>query len=476
MKKILLLVCALPFLINAQNARMNIESKEKTTVQQLLKSQPAEKRNMATTHAGLKKSLTIEKPDRVRLKAGTAKSLPTEKSNQLRPFAGAVNILPDSVYTYYDEANTDLDSKTYFKYNEEGWPIEQITVSYWMTYDWELEDYVWQGHEYKDVYEYTADKGLMTLKITSYYLFEGEWKIQNEGISEYIFMESDFRKFFTNQKSFEMCLEAYVYGLNYYYCDESTDDGVFLMSRLKAVEFDAEGRPTVFENIWLDYDDDDKPIEIVYRLEAGYNDNGLRKILTIFDPTDDPDDPWVLSQTLEFFYNDELLLTKVVSTESDESRTYEYEYNDSGQLIKESSLFGDDSDIFEYKYDEQGNLIYMLNYWEFFYYDEEGEYYVLDGDYENFFVNYYPEGSANALIIAIQSAVYPNPVSDVLNVQIEGADNALITIVSLTGGKVLQQKTTQPVVSIPVQSLAKGYYFLTIQTGARTKTHKILIR
>jgi len=459
MKKFLLLVCALPCLISAQNARMNIEPKEKASVQRLIKSLPT------------------EQPNRVRTKDGAAKSLPSEKSNQLRPFAGAANILPDSVYAYYDEANTDLSSKSYFKYNEEGWPIEQIMVSYWMTYDWELDEYVKKGHEYKYVYEYTADKGFMTLKITSYYFWEGEWEIQSEaGIAEYIFFESDFRKFFTDQKSLDICLEVYIYGLNYYYYYDMTDDWIIPYS-LKAVEFDAEGRPTVFDLIELTYDyDEDEIIEMVSRMEAGYNDKGLRNILSLFLPSGNPANPWMLDQTEDFFFNDDLLLTKVVITDSDgESKTFEYEYNSGGQLIKESQLYSYGWDIYEYKYDEQGNLCYMFNYWNFSYYDEDEED-SYGSDYEWFYVNYYPEGSANAIISAIQSVVYPNPVSDVLNVRIAGADNALITIVSLTGSKVFRQKTTQPVVSIPVQSLPKGFYFLTIQTGAQTKTHKIQIR
>ena len=74
------------------------------------------------------------------------------------------------------------------------------------------------------------------------------------------------------------------------------------------------------------------------------------------------------------------------------------------------------------------------------------------------------------------TAVYPNPASEVLYVTIEGAGETLVTLVNLSGSAVFRQTTNQPVLTIPVQSFAKGMYILTIQSGRQMKSHKVIIR
>ena len=82
----------------------------------------------------------------------------------------------------------------------------------------------------------------------------------------------------------------------------------------------------------------------------------------------------------------------------------------------------------------------------------------------------------NEVISSILSVVYPNPAADVLNVRIESAGEALITLVNLLGSTVFQQTTSQAVTAISVQSFTKGLYILTIQIGGQTKAHKVIIR
>ena len=479
MKKILLLVCALPCLLNAQNATVRSELNEKKSIQQAIKSRSAERLNQVRTYVGAKQNLFADKLNQVRPYVGAAKSLPAAKQNRTVTYAGEANVLPDSVYTYSDEAKTELEGKAYFKYNEKGWPVEQRTVYEWEGYNWELDDFVMMAYESKDIYEYAVENGLLTMKITSYYLEDGKWEIESEGgIQEFIFKEADFNKFFTSQQSFEQLYLLYVLEMNIYYFDDAINEW-FAFINLKAVEFNSAGRPTVYDYTELYYDyDDHLPIEFKMRVEADYNPQGLMSAMTIFVPTGNPASPWEQYQVEEYFYNGALQLVKSVFNDNDgEHGTYEYEYNDKGLLIKESQLSDDYSDIYEYQYDEYGNLCYMKNYWEYSYYDEEDDdYYSCDGEYEEFYVNYYPEGVANETILSVQSAVYPNPASDVLNVRITGADEALITLVSMTGSAVYQQKTTQPLVTIPVQSLTKGYYILTVQTAGQTKSHKVIIR
>jgi len=74
------------------------------------------------------------------------------------------------------------------------------------------------------------------------------------------------------------------------------------------------------------------------------------------------------------------------------------------------------------------------------------------------------------------STVYPNPASDVINIFINGTEEAAITLLNMNGSVVFQQKTRQPVMSIPVQSFAKGTYFVHIQAGENMETHKIIIK
>jgi len=83
--------------------------------------------------------------------------------------------------------------------------------------------------------------------------------------------------------------------------------------------------------------------------------------------------------------------------------------------------------------------------------------------------------SGNARIASEKpSAVYPNPTSDVINVTFSGADEAVITLLNMNGSIVFQQTTRNQVTTIPVQSFAKGMYFVTIQAGKSVETYKIM--
>ena len=105
MKRILLLVCVLPCLLSAQNTKVKIKLKDKTSIQQVL-----------------------------------SKSLSAEKLNQVRTLAGINENLPDSVYAYNDEEKTELIRKTHFTYNAEGYPTEEIRINY--QFDWVTGEYV----------------------------------------------------------------------------------------------------------------------------------------------------------------------------------------------------------------------------------------------------------------------------------------------------------------------------------------------
>ncbi|SNC77537.1 Por secretion system C-terminal sorting domain-containing protein [Hymenobacter gelipurpurascens] len=65
----------------------------------------------------------------------------------------------------------------------------------------------------------------------------------------------------------------------------------------------------------------------------------------------------------------------------------------------------------------------------------------------------------------LMAGVYPNPTSDVLNVPVpEGG--AMLTVYSLAGSKLLQQKATATHATLNVQNLPVGTYLLVIQSGS----------
>ena len=397
MRRFLLLVCVLPCLLSAQNTPLKNVLKDKASVQRLLKSLPAPKQEQAVT-----------------TRSGTTANL------------------PDSVFAYYDAAKTELFRKTYFKYNELGRPTEERWIEYWDN------EPSW---EYKTVSSYTRKDGKITVEEITYRLNpQGKWEIAFEK-SVFVLNESDLNN----------PIEIYVYEY-----DEDADKWILWM-QAKAVKFDAGNRPTVYDVEWSFEEEELGFVQLLLRIENAYNAKGLLSSQSMFLDLSsfpfltevDPDETWLLMQTIEYFYNASLQLVKEVFTEYDLDPDY--------FAITTT----------EYEYDDKGNV----NYIRFFFGDDDDDYY-----YEYFYTNFYPGGTGNEVVLSVKSAIYPNPASDVLYVTVEGIGEAVITLAGMNGSTVYKQKTSRTVTSIPVQSLAKGYYILTIQVGNRTKSHKVIIR
>ena len=209
------------------------------------------------------------------------------------------------------------------------------------------------------------------------------------------------------------------------------------------------------------FDDKDRPLECI---DSVFNEDG-----------------YYADAIFIYTYNESGLFSSVsygskVQDESEEKWNINYKkyytYNEDGKIIKEVTSFYYEeeemdwvSESADYYYDEHGNLIKIIYTYE-------------DGEIEEIsFTNFYSSGSnANEVFLSVKSNIYPNPASDVLNVTIEGADNAVITLVNAAGSIVVQQKTSNLVTSIPVRFFSKGYYFLTVKTSKGTKTHKVIIR
>ena len=276
------------------------------------------------------------------------------------------------------------------------------------------------GWEEKTVWTYTLKNGLVTVEEISYYLRNGVWEAESKMVV--VLKEPDL----VNP------IEIYYYAW----------EGEWIQNtKAVAIEFDAAKHPTVYELEMLSYDEDDKEITINAQMEVAYYANGLMHTRSILIPTGNPAEPSLLVQKEEYFYDDALQNTKIIYTDNLEGDTY----------------------INEMKYDEKGNVNYAKYEYESF-------------TDETYYTNFYPTDNANDVIHTVQTVVYPNPASDVLNVRIGDAGEALITMVNMTGNLVFQQKTNQAVTSIPLQSFAKGYYILTIQAGAGITTHKVIVR
>ena len=381
MKRLLLLVCALPCLLCAQNAPLKSVLKDKTTIQRMFKSLPA-----------------------------------SQQSKAVVTYSGADYSLPDSVYTYSDEAKTELIRKTYFSYNDDGLMTEERWIN------------INEGDESnasKNEYTYTLKDGKLTVVEIQYWYEDGEWVIAG---SKYVnvFKEPDL----VNP------IELYWYGLE--------DDEWVEYFKIIAITFDDDNRPIAYEGEGISGSEDGTEEIIKVKWEVSYNKNGL---IQGRDWAIEIEGSWIVLIEESWEYNDALLCIKATEV-----------------------VMGSEKTTTEYKYDEQRNVIHVHYHWISL---EDDDYEFINDEYNT---NFYPDGTGNEAVLSVQSSVYPNPVSDVLYVTVEGAGEAVITLVSMNGSTVYRQKTSRTVTSIPVQSLAKGYYILTIQAGERTTSNKVIIR
>jgi PKD repeat protein len=84
-------------------------------------------------------------------------------------------------------------------------------------------------------------------------------------------------------------------------------------------------------------------------------------------------------------------------------------------------------------------------------------------------------GMANASLNS-QLAMYPNPVKDQLNIELPAsADSYNIKITNVLGTVVHQEATSKRSASINMASLAKGVYFITVESKTEQVTKKIVL-
>lgn len=342
-----------------------------------------------------------------------------KNENRLLLRSGSSDNLPDTIYTYWGSEKRFLYLEA-FTYDEEGRKktvIQRIDNNGNGIID-ESDD------KNKDEFTYTQVGDSIAEECIFYEYKEDEWQANSKEI------------FAQNKINMYMGYSKYTY-INYNW---------FLLSGTVVTEFNEKNLPVVMNSAYFSPPEPDTTKLI--RTEILYDKNDLDSIYTFYFLAD----RGVLQDTIPIeeaalFYNENDRLSKYIHSFYDkEKEVWDYGFTR------------------DYTYDEKGNLASKI---------ETNEY---GTEVELYYKNIYPSTVSNDPVFSVQSAVYPNPVSDVLNVTIEGAEQAVITLISSNGSIVLKQSVSQPCVSIPVSSFVKGYYFLTVQTNKGTKTHKVLIK
>ena len=341
-------------------------------------------------------------------------------------YAGSENNLPDSVYTYYGEEKR-LASKAAITYDESGRKVQEKGLT-----DLDYDGVIGDNEGYKIDYVYTAKGDLIEEEVITSFYENDTWVYSGKVVSVY------------NSPELYLPIEFYVY--------DYIEGSWVLDWKTIAIELDDKGRPVVL----MDSTTHSDSYISVMRYNITYNEIGKLGLVTTFEKIEETEDEWEPVEKIEYFYDTDGRLTNEDHYDYDYDYVYDEETEEKDWVYEYTT---------SYAYDEKGNLISEIDS------DEDGMF----GGY--YYTNIYLSNpDANDVILSVQSKIYPNPVSDVLYVTLEGADNAVVTLVNAVGSVVVQQKTNSSVTSIPVQSFAKGYYFLIVQTDKGVKTHKIIIQ
>lgn len=388
MKKILLLACALPCLLTAQEWK-----------------------------SGTGKP-SAQRPDGLTAKGGIV----------LR--AGTANNLPDSTYTYYngklhqmvgieyDDKERVVRERGYSDFDFGGYPDDDLKIEYKysafmpvgtdeyahellvqdaISYRMPYGDGVW--HEYSRNVGYYNANGIPVKTLSSYYRGEGgPW------------------------------------------------DGVWERPDISvALETDASGNPTVV----VDSIPGTGGMRAVARFEIAYDAQGRFDEVNTFFP--DETGGWRPGESITMTYDG-----------NGNRFDMHFELDEKGQWME--------TYFFETLYDEQGNMIAETEKER----GADGEYHVVWSDtYRHVYSG--PSPVAPVKAAGSSSAVYPNPSSDCVTVSLRDAENALVTIVALTGQTVVRQSIGQQA-TIALSSLPRGIYLLTVKTSGGTDVHKLIVR
>ena len=71
---------------------------------------------------------------------------------------------------------------------------------------------------------------------------------------------------------------------------------------------------------------------------------------------------------------------------------------------------------------------------------------------------------------------YPNPANDILNVELNSNENAVISIVNLIGQTVKVINTNNTFNTIQISDLTSGMYMLKVEQAGKTYTSKVVVK
>jgi len=351
----------------------------------------------------------------------------TNMEMRIKTRSGTDAILPDSIYTYNGK-NKVISKGAAISYDEAGRKIlEKGIIDRNSDALLNEEDL---AYKIENVYTETGD--MMNVEVVESHLENGEWKKYSKIIQIY------------NISNLFVPVEQYDYTV--------FNNDWLLFAKTIGTKYDEKGLPVVLMDTLFDTWSftmgftDVVEVEEVTRIEVEYNNDGMSEFVIVLIPDGESDNEgWIPYRKRENIYDgNKLMKDAYYFLDEDENWTYSYEY--------------------VYDYDDNGNVISMIRHDGLF---------GSEVHYKNVYLS---GGNSNDVLLSVQSGIYPNPVSDVLYVKIEGADNAVITLVNAAGGIMIRQNTSLTVTSIPVQSFDKGYYFLIVQTDKNIKTHKVIIR
>jgi len=192
------------------------------------------------------------------------------------------------------------------------------------------------------------------------------------------------------------------------------------------------------------------------------------------------DDDWMKLGKAEFQYDDKDSPIAVIGYSLDgetwiKVEQLTYQYDDNGNPISVTSYlwdayFGDWEEIrkmeFEIQYDDNNNIVSMIGHYS----DKYGEFTNLT--YEYYYSTLSINGISSNYSTLSDITVYPNPAKDYIVVK--GAAGSTVTISGLSDGIVYKQNMSGEREIINVSSWASGVYLITVETGNRKVTSKII--
>jgi len=189
---------------------------------------------------------------------------------------------------------------------------------------------------------------------------------------------------------------------------------------------------------------------------------------------------WLKYQKNDYDYNEDNYISEIISSLWDETADewlYQlknnYEYNSEGIQLKSTNYYWDPEtnhwkgmSIFESVLDNDGYLIiYIHSRWD----NDNSEWAV-------FKKTFYHWSTITAIAEATpgELKIYPNPVSNVLHLLKEDAEETVFSIISLTGERLLQFNVSGTSGSISLENLPGGLFFLQYNQNGEMITKKII--